>query len=495
MNMESGASQMRDPAPPSTIMEGIVRAARIAPGRTAIVDGWSQAKISYEELVRASRALANRLDVAGTRVLVTCSPSAGLVVAVLAIWQAGGTAVMANPLATVNELAPFRAVVSETEIDVVDVANLLRSSIDQPQLTPIDRESAALILGTSGTSGHPKLVPLTHSHLAASAAQVQHVLPITENDRVLTALPAFHVAGLNLAMLQPLAAGATLILMDRFRPDEFLAAAKKHNVTRANLVPRMVDMLIASDDGDTSLAGMTISCGGSALRDAAAEEFARRYGVSLLTGYGLTETASLTHHSDIQSPGRDGKVGRLLPGTRLRVVVPGLEVDAAPGDPGEIWLTGPQVTRGYLGEEPFPDRWLRTGDLGTVDDAGVLRIVGRQSELIDYNSHMISPTELEAVLLAHPMVLEAVVVGWPEESAGQIPVAAIVGRVGLDAEAVLDHVRKRVSPHKRLRGLAVIDEIPRTSSGKPVRRAVLENLAQVRWHLDERPPERNVPPT
>lgn len=474
-------------APPvRTIMHSIADVALAAPARTAIVEPASSRALTYGDLLRASRALASRLDAAGDRVLVACPPSAELVVAVLGVWQAGAAAVVVNPLATDAELAPFREVTHPAELHEIDIPSLLAQETPAPA-RGIDPDAVAVVLGTSGTSGRPKLVPLTHANLAASAMQVQEVMPLTAADRVATALPAFHIAGLNLGILQPLAAGALLVLMERFRPEEFLTAATAYRATRANLVPRMVDLLLAAGGPADALAGMTISCGGSRLRDAAARRFREVFGVALRTGYGLTETSSLTHHTDPATAPDGGCVGRPLPGGAQRIVALGTDADTTPGEVGEVWLKGPQISRGYLGAAPFTDGWLRTGDLGRVDATGTLWIVGRQNELIDYNSHLISPAELESVLLEHPDVLDAVVVGWPDESAGEIPIGVVTGGTALPVDALLTHVRERVSPHKRLHGIAVLDEIPRTASGKPIRRLVLERLAAGGWERDRGP--------
>jgi len=461
-----------------TVLHEIMRISRADPDRPALTELSGDRTVSYGELARAARTYARTAPFVSHRALVL-PPGIALMTALLGTWWNGGTAVVLNPRAPQTERAAILGRLPDVdEVEDVDVRGLLAESEAAVGEPAARGEVTAVILGTSGTSGVPKLVPLRHDNLLASFRQTHRRVPFRAGERVLTALPAFHVAGLNLTLLQPLAAGAHVLVQDRFDPERFLHAAQTRGATRTNLVPRMADMLIEAAPGDADLSTMTVSCGGSALYAPTADAFQDRFGTPLRPGYGLTETCSLTHHVSRDDAPGEGGVGRPLPETEHRIVDEHGD-DVAAGEIGEVLLRGPQITAGYLGAEAFPGGWLRTGDLGRVDEHDRLAIVGRRSELIDYNAHLISPGELESHLLKHPAVLDAAVIGRRDPAHGEIPVGVVVLDREVPLEELFDAVRVHVSPHKRLRGIAVVDEIPRTPSGKPLRRELQERELRI----------------
>jgi acyl-CoA synthetase (AMP-forming)/AMP-acid ligase II len=271
--------------------------------------------------------------------------------------------------------------------------------------------------------------------------------------------------------------------MPRFDLEEFLRVLQEQRITRALLVPPIVyalatHPLVASYD----LSALELIGSGAAPLDAElARACARRIGCPIVQGYGLTETTtavSTTAGAPLGS--RHSSVGVLLPGTEARIVDPASGQDPGAGEPGELWVRGPQVMRGYLNAEPAtaavldPDGWLRTGDLCRADRDGYLFVVDRVKELIKYKGYQVAPAELEAVLSAHPQVADVAVVRSPDQEAGEIPKAFVVANGPVDAEALMAWVAERVAPHKRIRRVEFVDEIPKGPYGKILRHILLE---------------------
>jgi acyl-CoA synthetase (AMP-forming)/AMP-acid ligase II len=226
-----------------------------------------------------------------------------------------------------------------------------------------------------------------------------------------------------------------------------------------------------------------LGCGAAPLGREVAEAATRRLGCPVLQGFGLTETSPATHvQPDRPGLARPGTVGRLVPNTEMRLVDPVTGQDAPPGGRGEVWIRGPQVMKGYHNQPEAtaatltPDGWLRTGDVGTMDADGYTSIVDRLKELIKYKGYQVAPAELEALLLAHPAVADAAVIPSPDEEAGEVPKAFVVLRAdaGLAPEALLEWVAERVAPYKRVRRLAIVEQIPKSASGKILRRVLIE---------------------
>jgi acyl-CoA synthetase (AMP-forming)/AMP-acid ligase II len=248
-------------------------------------------------------------------------------------------------------------------------------------------------------------------------------------------------------------------------------------------VPPPVLAALASDPAvsayDLSSLELIVSGGaplGGELQQRAADRFPHAV---IGQGYGLTETAA-TIPVPLRRGMVPGSVGPLGPGTELRLVDPDTGRDAGPGEPGELWARGPQVMAGYLGrpeataEMLDPEGWLHTGDLGRIDAEGSVFIVDRLKELIKVNAFQVAPAEIEALLACHPRVADAAVIPRPDERAGEVPVAVVVARGPLEPEQLIAWVADRVAPHKRIRAVRLVAEIPRTPSGKILRRLLIE---------------------
>jgi acyl-CoA synthetase (AMP-forming)/AMP-acid ligase II len=347
----------------------------------------------------------------------------------------------------------------------------------------------ALLPFSSGTTGLPKGVMLTHANLAAATRQLAGILGLGESDTVLAVAPFAHVMGYVVTLAGALASGATVVTMPRFDFQDALRLVERERITVLVLPPPVLTLLAhhpAVDTYDLSSVELIVSGGaplGAQVHAAVAERFPH---AAVGQGYGLTETAVGIAGPDRATGTVAGSVGKLIAGTELRIVDPesGRDVPATEGEaagPGELWARGPQVMAGYLDQPEATaatltaEGWLRTGDLGRIDAGGNVFVVDRLKELIKVNALQVAPAELEALLLTHPYVADAAVIPRPDERAGQLPVAVVVPRNGeLDEDDLIAWVADRVAPHKRIRGVRVTEAIPRTPAGKILRRRLVE---------------------
>jgi acyl-CoA synthetase (AMP-forming)/AMP-acid ligase II len=482
----------------------------------ALVDGPSGRTLTFGQLAGGVRRVAAGLAARGFGkgdVFAIHSPNVPeYALAFYGVSAAGGVNTTINPLYTVDELAfqlrdagarflltvpPFldRALAAAAAAGVEEVfvlgegegatpfASLLTAG-DTPPAVEIDPATdLASLPYSSGTTGLPKGVMLTHRNLVANLAQCRPVLVSREGDRLIAVLPFFHIYGQVVLMAAALWQGATLVSMPRFDLEDFLRILQEQRITQAYLVPPIVLALAKHpmvDKYDLSSLGFIMS--GAAPLDASLELAAEgRLACDVMQGWGLTETSPvLTTNAGAPLGPRHGSVGVLLSNTELRVVDPATGADLGRNQTGELVARGPQVMKGYLNNPKAtadmldPDGWLHTGDLGHVDDDGYVYVVDRVKELIKYKGLQVAPAELEAVLLAHPAIADAAVVRSPDEEAGEVPKAFVVARTPLEAEEVMAFVAERVAPHKKVRRVEFVDEIPRALSGKILRRVLIE---------------------
>jgi 4-coumarate--CoA ligase len=347
-------------------------------------------------------------------------------------------------------------------------------------------EQAAVGLGdavvlpySSGTTGLAKGVVLTHRNLVANLAQIEPMIDFGEHERTVAFLPFFHIYGMQVLMNHGLAHGATVITMPRFDLEMFLKILQDERITRAFVAPPIVVALAKHpmvEQFDLSALDQVFS-GAAPLSAELAIETGKRIGCEVVQGYGMTELSPVTHATP---PGhvKPGSVGMLVPNTELTVI------DTSTGSPlgldedGEVWVRGPQVMKGYLNNPGATsatidkDGWLHTGDIGHVDADGHLYVVDRLKELIKYKGFQVPPAELEALLLSHPAVADAAVIGLPDDEAGEIPVAYVVLKAGASASAaeLAEHVAGQVAHYKQIRRVEFIDAVPKSASGKILRR-------------------------
>jgi 4-coumarate--CoA ligase len=343
---------------------------------------------------------------------------------------------------------------------------------------PVGPHDTVVLPYSSGTTGLPKGVMLTHRNCAGNIAQVNAMFPFEEHDVIIAVLPFFHIYGMQVIMNSGLRVGATLVTMPRFDLVGFLQAVQEHKVTVAYLVPPIVLALakqpIVSDYDLSSL--RVVMSGAAPLGAELADEAAARIGASVFQGYGMTELSPVTHLCPLDDA-RAGSIGVLVPNCEARLVDPD-GVDVEPGGEGELWVRGPMVMTGYLNnptataETIDADGWLHTGDVARVDADGHFTIVDRVKELIKYKGFQVPPAELEALLVTHPAVADVAVIPVPDEAAGEIPKAFVVRKPGAEAtaEELMAFVAEHVSSYKQVRQIEFIDEIPKSASGKILRR-------------------------
>ena len=341
-------------------------------------------------------------------------------------------------------------------------------------------DDTAVILYTSGTTGRPKGAELTHANLLSNALTCStEVLPIGPETVALVALPLFHAFGQTVLHNAVLAVGGCLVLQPRWDPSAAAALVRRHQVTLFGGVPAMYLTLLARpEESDADLASLQVCvAGGAPLPPALATEFERRMGTPILEGYGLSETSPVVAFRVPDGPGALGSVGAPLPGVEVRLVDDAGTVLTEPGHAGEIWVRGPNVMKGYWGDPEataavLVDGWFRTGDVGTRDRDGAYRIVGRSKEMIIRSGYKVYPREVEDVLAAHPAVLEAAVVGAPDERRGEEVVAFVTLAPGAQASAsdLIGHCRERLAAYKYPRRVEVRESLPHGPTGKVLKR-------------------------
>ena len=351
---------------------------------------------------------------------------------------------------------------------------------------PIDPATdVAMLPYSSGTTGLPKGVRLTHRNLVANVLQSEAVLTMRPDDVMLGVLPFFHAAGFCSSICLTLHAGATVVTLPRFDFEAALALVEEHRVTLLPTAPPIVLGLArhpAVDRFDLSSLELVI-CGSAPLSAELETECARRLGRPMLQVYGLTETSPIVSISRRDGSGHTpGAVGTLVAGTEARLVDPLTGDDLPPGSTGELWVRGPQVMAGYLGDPAATaatiddDGWLHTGDLATVTADGEVFVVDRVKELIKVSGFQVAPAELEALLTTHPAVADAAVVGRPDERSGERPVAFVVLRGAAEPDEIVEWAAERSAGYKRLADVVVVESVPRSPAGKILRRVLRDGL-------------------
>jgi len=356
---------------------------------------------------------------------------------------------------------------------------LLASDGDVPDVAIDPGNDVVALPYSSGTTGLPKGVMLTHRNLVANVLQCASVFGVGEEATVLAVLPFFHIYGMVVIMNLGLREGATIVTMPRFDLKECLQTLEKYRITYAYIVPPIMLALAKSpivDDFDLSALRVLFS-GAAPLSEHIARAASARLRCAITQGYGMTETSPATHAT---RRGETKGIGQPLPNTEAKIVSVTTGSELGPDQEGEICVRGPQVMKGYLNNPDATaamidgDGWLHTGDIGSADESGCFFVVDRVKELIKYKGMQIAPAELEAVLLAHPAIADAAVVPLADEEAGQVPKAFVVLKDESTAEDIMTYVADRVARYKRVRYVEVIDQIPRSPSGKILRRVLVE---------------------
>jgi 4-coumarate--CoA ligase len=293
-------------------------------------------------------------------------------------------------------------------------------------------------------------------------------------------LPFFHIYGLVVVLSVGLMRGALVVTLPRFELEPFLKVLQDWRIELAHIVPPIALLLARHPAVDSYELHLKWLVSGAAPLSAEVEQaVGRRLGATVRQGYGMTEASPVTHYTGLAEH-RPGKVGQLVTGTECRVVDPESGRDLRAGERGDIWVRGPQVMKGYLNNPDatartlVEDGWLRTGDIGMVDSDGYLAIVDRLKELIKVKGFQVAPAELEALLLTHPQIADAAVIPVPDDEAGELPKAFVVARGPLTAAEVIAFVEGKVAHYKRIRYVDLVDAIPKSASGKILRRVLVE---------------------
>ena len=494
--------------------------------KAAFIDAPSGRVITYPELTASVRGVAAGLAERGFGkgdVFAHLAPNLPeYAVAFHGVATAGGVNTTANPLLTVEELSSqlvdsgARLLVTVPELVGKATAAAERSGVEEifvygeaagavpfeslvragaePPPVEIDPANDLIALPySSGTTGLPKGVMLTHRNLVANICQSTYPESRVKSDeeyareRAVAVLPFFHIYGLVVIMGIPLYRGATVVTVPRFDLAEFLRVIQDYRITRAWVVPPIVLAMAKHplvDEYDLSSLEY-VNSGAAPLSAELEVACGERLGCHMQQGYGLTETSPVTHWvSDKLAGTMPGSIGPAIPNTECRIVDVAAEQDVPAGEPGELCIRGPQVMKGYLNNASATahvidaDGWFHTGDVARLDEDGALWIVDRIKELIKYKGYQIAPAELEALLLTHPEISDVAVIGVTDEDAGEIPKAFVVASAPITADEVMRFVAEHVAPYKKVRVVELVDEIPKSPSGKILRRVLIDRERQ-----------------
>ncbi len=438
-----------------------------------------------DRVQQAAAVLAAKGVGPGDVVAIVLPNRAELVVSLFATWRLGAVATPVNPVLTRTEMeyqvddAAAKIVIGDglqIDADIVDVGDLTTDGGARGvPVAPVTSTDLALLIYTSGTTGKPKGVMLDHANLVSMSEGAREWLQITEADHSLLILPLFHANGIVAGTLTPLLAGGRVTIAARFSPKTFFGLVAEARPTYFSAVPAIYAMLSALDDtaeADTSSLRFVI-CGAAPMPAELIQRVEERFGVVLVEGYGLSEgTVASTINPLDGRPRKPGTVGLPLPGQQVAIIDE--EGNHLPqGERGEVILKGPNIMRGYLNRpeetaKTIKDGWLHTGDVGLLDEDGYLVLVDRIKDMIIRGGENIYPKEIESVLYTDPGVLEAAVVGRPDDVLGEVVVAYVALRpeATVTVEELQQVCLEQLAKYKQPVLIEVLDEHPKNPVGK-----------------------------
>jgi acyl-CoA synthetase (AMP-forming)/AMP-acid ligase II len=501
---------MTQPAPTPATLLGLLSS--IPENNTAVVVPEQNLRISYGGLRRQVEALAGALAAAGIGRTDRVGMALGNGLPAIACFLAASEAGTAAPLNPSYKEDEFRFFLDDTNARVLllppnGAAEARRAAGDRVPILTVDMDAAgtvslagvsgtqaiappraddvALILHTSGSTGRPKRVPLTHANLTISAGNVARSYELGPDDVSLCVMPLFHVHGLVASTLATLATGGTVVVPGKFNPLSFWRVARDYGATWYSAVPTLHQLLLARAEAGSRPPGseklrFIRSCS-AALPPQVMHDLEAAFGAPVLEAYGMTEAAHQMASNPL--PPGDRVPGSVGPGTDVRISIMDEQGrHLAAGERGEVVIQGPNVTSGYennpeANASSFTDGWFRTGDQGFLDERGYLTLVGRLKELINRGGEKISPREIDEVLLAHPLVAEAVCFGVPHPTWGEEVAAAVVLKESATESDLLAYCRERLAEYKRPKQIHITEAIPRTATGKIQRRIVAQAYA------------------
>jgi acyl-CoA synthetase (AMP-forming)/AMP-acid ligase II len=493
------------------ITEFILREADRVPDREALIDGPTGRTYTYSQLKGMIHAFAGGLAARGLGKGDTIALMAPNIPEFAVVFHGAAVAGIAvstiNPTYTADEVrfqlndsqakllvtVGLFADTAKTAIEGTDVSEIaiIGDPVDGtiavtelfgapiPQVD-IDPATQVVVLPySSGTTGLPKGVMLTHRNLIANLMQCEDALDVADGEVVLAVLPFFHIYGMQVLMNEFLSRGSTIVTLPRFDLEQALGIIQDRKITRFFAVPPIVLALAKHplvDQYDLTSLKQVFS-GAAPLSAELGEEAAKRIDCDVVQGFGMTELSPVSHITPV-GKSKPGTVGISAPNTETRIVDPETGEDQDAGGVGELWVRGPQVMLGYLNNPEAtaitidPEGWLKTGDMATIDSEGFVTIVDRLKELIKYKGFQVAPAELEAFLLTHPAIADAAVIGVPDDEAGETPRAFVVLKPGQEvtAEEITEFMKGHVATYKVITDIVFIDAIPKSASGKILRR-------------------------
>ena len=480
------------------------------PEETVLTDGPTGRSLSAAEFTSRVKCLAGGLATAGfgagTTVALMAPNMPEYCVIFHAVAWGGGTITTLNPTYTsaevAHQLADANADILITVPDFLAIARTAAGetpvvAIGTPEFdalfgdpieaqVPVDLDAHTVVLPySSGTTGLPKGVMLSHRNLVVNVDQSIVAAEFLAGETTAAFLPFFHIYGMTALMNMHLAGGGALVTMPRFDLAMFLQISQDHKARRMWVVPP-VGLALAKhplvDDYDLSdLEQVFIAAAPSGPE--LSDTIANRLNCTALQGYGMTELSPVSHLIPGSAP-RSGAAGLLIPNTSCKIVEPETGAALPPDEEGELWVSGPQVMQGYLNnpqataETITQDGWLRTGDIARIDADGYLFIVDRLKELIKYKGFQVAPAELEAKLVAMDGIVDAAVIGLPDEEAGELPIAFVIrAEDGPGEDEIQGHFSETLATYKQLHQIRFVDEIPKSASGKILRRFLRDQVA------------------
>jgi acyl-CoA synthetase (AMP-forming)/AMP-acid ligase II len=499
--------------PNVTLTEQVLARASQKPDAIAMADGITGRTITYGSLLDQIRKTAAGLAAKGIKkgdVVSIWSPNLPeWPIAFFGVIRLGGIVHTSNPVSTAEELAfqladggvkllitvsaladKAKQAIAESkrniELITFDETPGLQSfasimvDAEPPAVTIDPANDIAALPYSSGTTGLPKGVMLVHRSIVAQLQQIDAIESV-EMPALLGVLPFFHIYGMVIIMMHGLMRGATIVTMPKFEFEPFLKVLSTWPITSAHIVPPIVVALGKHPLVDNYKFPHLkyIFSGAAPLGPELTEAVEKRLNLKIRQGYGMTEASPATHYT-VAGEERVGTVGKLMPSTEGRMIDPETGKDVPTGQPGEVWVRGPQVMKGYLNNPEATaktvdaDGWLHTGDIGVMDEDGYLTVVDRLKELIKVKGFQVAPAELESVLLKHPRIADCAVIPVADEDSGEVPKAIIVKRDDLTEDEVKAFVEGKVAHYKRIRHVAFVDAIPKSPSGKILRRVLVE---------------------
>ncbi|PEL14046.1 long-chain-fatty-acid--CoA ligase [Bacillus sp. AFS017336] len=363
---------------------------------------------------------------------------------------------------------------------------LMETSTNESVSPSVDQEDLAVILYTSGTTGKPKGAMLTHRNLASNADSISKLLELDHSDRVVAVLPMFHVFCMTVCLNAPIACGAAIVIQPKFSPGDVVNTIRERKATVFAGVPTMYNFMnqLPNATSEDFISIRVCISGGASIPIELLHNFENKFKVSILEGYGLSETAPLVSINPLKGTRKPGSIGLNIPAVTSKVVDQFGE-ELPRGEVGELIVQGPNVMKGYLGMPEatslaFKDGWFYTGDLATMDEEGYIYIVDRKKDMIIVGGYNIYPREVEEVLYQHPAVVEAAVVGIPNEEYGESVKAFVVIKDEQYTEAdIIQFCKVRLVKYKIPSYVEFFKELPKNSTGKILRRE-LRKLTEVK---------------